>query len=1074
MPIRDLNESMNSMQESDVIPQDLPSMAQARYEEHPPENKASFSDLFAAHWGMETSVGSLFTNGLQDTEVIDPNFNPAKELQGTPYWQFADEALYADNQQELNDWKRQKDREIAQYQTMANAGWTGTGAMFAAQMTDPINIIPWFRAAKYVKGAATATKFIAGGATMGAATMAAQEAVLQSTQTGRTAEQSAYNIGAGAVFGTILGGAISAAKLSRDSLATNIVEQLLKGEELPKIQVTPRSAGAAEIGLEDASLARMKVNFFGKDFDLSNLLQIPGLKAPVIEGLTADSRVLNTITSSMFEHSNLETRNLVQKPDGIILQDAKDSLGPYPTVTSAKIISRDTKAGKAEVALEYTEKDVNGKTVGEPKSKTVSVDLERPGSETPVAMETFMKLDRAAIYEYQKELSGIYLEYTGTKPGAFEAARAWKGARDEGKMSYREMLNDAASAARRGDAHENPYVRRMAEAMRKRIDEVNAQMKKAGVPLPEFKLVGRQSYFPIVYDKQAILNDRYGFEKVIEDYYHGKGLGRAEARSAAIEYADNVIGAGSDAALLSDITRMSLDKGVKFTKERVSDVPDTLMEKYLVNDPLHVISQYMAQGSQLSRFYDMLHTHGVNTLNDLKLKLHAEYEEKQALLNKKDVNYNYNKEQLTNKYVAYQNRLQDFASIMLGQYSKRTAADSALRALRTYNYLRLMGMITLSSITDLAMPIFKHGLGRTLMQGYVRGLTNISSGLRGLETDMLKHIGVAVEQELDGALRTMIDPEFGSNFVQRAASTGKGLGPMTKKLYNDFIYGANIAGDAASNAFSKAALINYWNIFGKRLGARIAISRIIGDLRKYASLPAPEKEYLNSIGIGSKHVDSILSQFDKYGGADKGGYITDIKSWSNIDAKERFSAAVIKEADSTIVTPGRGDIPRFIQGSELARTIFQFKGFFSAMTTKFLISGMQRRDMAAATGLAAMIALGAAQYIIRTKISGKEPDMSTNNLMLEGINRSGAPGLIGDPIFGLMLSQKLGGGSRYLNQNWIEYMVGPSGSLVKKLGEIYQDVRDKKGVDALKKDIAPIIPFQNLLGIRQLYDKANK
>lgn len=1075
MPIRPMDEFLGSLQQSDVTDGNLYTMLPV------PENHQTFMQKMDDEWQFGTTIGSLVSNGLQDRTKTNPNFSPAQELKDTPYAMFAGEALFVDTPEELEDWKKQKDREVGAAQRRSTSGWGGIGAMFAAQATDlPINLMPFLGVAKNIKTAGSLGKYTIKGAGMGAAALSVQEGVLQETQVGRSAEESLLNIGTGAVFGAVLGGAVGGAALSRNSLTANIVERLLSVNELPRIQVSeiPHSAGAAEVTLNlgDAHLAKMsvKVPFSDKTFDLSNLLQIPYLKAPVIEGLTADSRMLNSITSSMFEHSNLEVRNLIEKPEGILMQDAREMLGPYAEISAAKILSKDSKTGKAQIQVEYKDKSPENPNT-ELQTKTVDVDLYRPGEATEHAMETGVKYDRTKVYDYQENIKNTYLEYANTKPGAFEAARAWRNSRNEGKMSFREMLEEASRSSRRMDVHENPHVQRMAEIIRKNIDETNAQMQKSRVPLQEFKLVGRLSYYPIVHNKVKIMNDPAGFEKDITNYYMSTGtMSKAEAQRAAMDYRDKVTGMGDEDALLSDISRMSIDKGVRFTKERTSQIPDTVLEPWLVNDPMQTISQYMTQGSQLSRFYDMLHSHGVDSLQELKLKLHKEYENREMELNKADVNYNFEQQRLSRKYAVYQDRLQDFASIMLGQYSKRTAADNTLRTLRTYNYLRLMGMITINSITDLAIPIFKHGLLRTIMYGYAEGIDNIVKGRKGLETNMMRHMAVALEQELDGNLNSMVDPSFGSNYAVRQPKVGVGFLPSTFKLYNDFIYGSQVVGDAASKAFSKATLIVYWNKFHKRLAARTAVSRIIEDLKNYKNLSVHEKEYLNSIGIGHQHVDSILNQFNKYGGTDNGGHLSDIRLWSDRAAAERFSMSVLKEVDSTIVTPGKGDISRFVQGGELQRTLFQFKGFFSAMTTKVLISGLQRHDFAVAQGVVAALSLGALQYVLRTWMAGKEPDTSADNLLLEGINRSGLLGLLGDPIFGLLLAKKLGGGSRYYNQNLIEYMAGPSGSLLKRYHDIYQDVRDGKDSEKIKKKSEVLIPFQNLLGIRQLLDRANK
>ncbi len=1056
MAILGLQEHMDQAQPTDVVDQTLGSMMPV------PENTQSLAQKFSDQWGINTSVGSLITNGLQDSVITDPSFNPALAIKGTPYEQFGDEAIYADNKEELEAWKLQKSKELEIQSHIATAGWGGIVGMVAAQVTDPINLIPWLGQASKVKKGMDLIKYAGMGAGMGASTMAAQEGVLQATQTGRSAEQTIFSVGAGAVLGGVVGGAIGGTVLGRQAVATKVVEQILKDGDAPKIRITPgkdsASAARVEAVFDDAHIAKIP------DWAVK-ALQVPGLRAPILEGLTADSRVLNSISSSMFEHSNLEMRNLVEKPHGVLLQDAKDSVGPYANISDAQLLNKDAASGKATVQVTYKNPDSL-----EPIVKDVSVDMHRPGSATPEAVDTLIKHDREKVYQLQNDLKKIYLNYTNTKAGLLEEARAKLNTLGTDKLSFKEMLEESAKTLRRGDVHENPHVTKMAETLRKQIEAANVQMTKSEVPLPEFDLKGRESYYPIIHDKQAILNDRAGFEKVIRDHYIGSGVDAAEAKSIAIEYADNALGAGEDAALLSDISRMSLDKGVTFTKERVSDVPDTLLEPWLVNDPLRTVSAYVTQASQLSRFYDMLHLHGVNSMTELKRLLHAEYLEKETLAGS-------NAElraSLSKEYVKNQNLLQDFAAITLGQYSKRSGADSALRALRTYNYLRLMGYIVLSSITDIAMPVFKHGLGRTFMDGYVKGISSIVKGLRPLEVDMMNHIGVAIDQEMDGGLRTLIDPDFGSSSIRRVPKIGTGLGPSTKKLYNDVIYGISVAGDSASYLFNRATGMQYWNRFHKRLAARIAISRVMKDLSSYDTLASHEKEYLNSIGIGSTDVSRIVEQFNKYGGKAEGGYISDVREWSDSAAADKFSAAILKEVDSTIVTPGRGDTPRWIQKTELARTLTQFKGFFSAMTTKALVTGVQRRDKEVMQGVAALLTLGALQYVIRMQMQGKKPNTDADNLLLEAVNRSGMLGLLGDPVFGIVLSNRLGGGSRYLNQGWMEYLLGPSASLLKSGNKIAESIKHGNADDKTLKQAETLLPFQNLFWLRLLMDKVNK
>ena len=48
--------------------------------------------------------------------------------------------------------------------------------------------------------------------------------------------------------------------------------------------------------------------------------------------------------------------------------------------------------------------------------------------------------------------------------------------------------------------------------------------------------------------------------------------------------------------------------------------------------------------------------------------------------------------------------------------------------------------------------------------------------------------------------------------------------------------------------------------------------------------------------------------------------------------REAFQSAVLKDVDSTIVTPGVGDTP-LMMSNEVGKMIMQFKTFFSRSTT---------------------------------------------------------------------------------------------------------------------------------------------
>lgn len=1060
MPIVPLDQAQANLNEGNTFNTIVPQ------QDLPTPTTPSLTDTFKAAWERNTFTGSLATFGINDNTVTDPTYNAAQKLKDTPYWGYADQAVGVNNDAELQNFKTRIDKENENAQILANSsGLASTVANFGAQLGDVLTYIPFLgiagkaaaltaktvamagaeEAAKVAAPVAmNAAKGAAQGAAIGGAFVGAQELGIQQTQATRTPQESLLNTATGAVFGSILGGAVghftrTTPDLHINSEPAEVVKGVLNTGDSPIIVMDNKSAGAAYTNSfgEDSHIAKMTIKANGKSFEMTPLTQVPYLHAPVLDGLSADSQVLNNVTSSMFEHTLFERKNVVTP-----------------------------------------EMNETGKF----------------GLSTNAAVDTLQKLDRVDVFDFHREMRNNYLDYADTKPGALAAMRARFNIMGTGKMSFNDMNAAISDAARSGDVHDNPHVTRGAGIVRKYVEKANQQMQKAKVPAWEEiqKNIAEtpgldDSYYPRVYDKQAIVNDRAGFEAVLQKHFEsqpdmdaldaqgkqdGTKMSPEQAKIQANKTTDNILGAGEQNVTLSDISRMSLEKGVNFRKQRILGVPSSLVSDYLVNDPMRTISQYLTQASQLSRFQEMLNSFGVESVNDMKVKLYEEGQAKQLALDPKDANYSLNKKNLTNQYLNYQEQLQDNAAILLGQYAKRTKWDGFFRALRTFNYLRLMGRIVINSCTDLAMPILKHGLGATL-KGYGQGLRNIFTGNRTLENEMLRHLSVAVDLEMDGALRTIIDPDFGSNLVTRQPKVGTGMGPTVAKLYNDFIYGANIAADRASVVFSNINFINYWNAAGQRLNARVTISRIMKDLHEYNSLPPEEKTYLNSIGIGQKDIKPILKQFEKHGATKQGAYVSDIQEWDNREMAEKFAGAVIQEVDSSIVRPGKGDTPKAVQRSEMGKTLLQFKGFFSTMTSKVLVSALQRHDSNVMFGVLGMLSLGASQYLMVQALNGKQPDSSTENLLLEGLNRSGMLGLLGDPLFGIILNNKMGGGSRYLNQNWIEYMLGPSASLIKTSNKIFNDVKEGKADDKTLKAAETLIPFQNLFYLRLLFDKLN-
>ena len=160
------------------------------------------------------------------------------------------------------------------------------------------------------------------------------------------------------------------------------------------------------------------------------------------------------------------------------------------------------------------------------------------------------------------------------------------------------------------------------------------------------------------------------------------------------------------------------------------------------------------------------------------------------------------------------------------------------------------------------------------------------------------------------------------------------------------------------------------------------------------------------------------------------------QAWQDAEAATTYRAAIQREVDKIIVTPGQ-DKPLFMS-REMGGVIGQFKTFAFASTQRMLLSGLQQRDLAALNGAILGMGLGMVSYALKTdhnKLSDNPAKWVT-----EGIDRSGAlawmmdvnntmekitGGAIGiNPLIGE------NGASRYASRDAASAVFGPSYGLV--------------------------------------------
>ena len=177
--------------------------------------------VVAAAFRQDNTVASLMSRkdaGLDNHD--DGTFDPVAYIGANPKLAgYEDSFMGVLNQRRADAVKAQIEMEQRDRETLGAAGWAGTFAQLAAGVFDLPTLIPGTVAVRGAKGGYSISRsMLMAGASAGA-TQAATEGFLQASQQTRTAGESAVNIGAAAVLGSLLGGGVAAVLGKNEQIA---------------------------------------------------------------------------------------------------------------------------------------------------------------------------------------------------------------------------------------------------------------------------------------------------------------------------------------------------------------------------------------------------------------------------------------------------------------------------------------------------------------------------------------------------------------------------------------------------------------------------------------------------------------------------------------------------------------------------------------------------------------------------------------------------------------------------------------------------------------------------------------
>lgn len=648
------------------------------------------------------------------------------------------------------------------------------------------------------------------------------------------------------------------------------------------------------------------------------------------------------------------------------------------------------------------------------------------GVSSPPSVEGLVKRAQADRYRLLKETDA-----------------AWAGYKERGGTMSRSRFGEELSfALRRGDESIEPEVARVARIYRQYFDRSLAELKATKLVPQDSNVQFAMSYLPRLYDHAKIRANRIAFEQALEDYFSRSGqVDQAEVRTAVADVVDTVKGSLRGHAQIQP----GFVGRTGSINARVLNVPDEVLEPWLVNDIEQIVESYVrttAPQLELAKKFGEL---------DMRQQFQDVRDEFVAM--RERARTNEGKEHITKEM---ENTLADLQAVrdqLLGKYGAPADPDSALvrtgRVFRTINYLRLLGGQVMSSLPDAGRIVARHGLVKTAKKV---GQLVTDSGVRNLTRAEAQRVGTALEYVLNTRAQTL--GEIGDEMA------GSKLDRFLRR---------------ESNRFSRLTLMSSWNSAMKTLAVGLEQDAII-RAAKGGKLSQYQRGVLANLGVGERMSERINRQLQEHASDVEGLYRSNAESWTDREAADAFETALVKSADIAVLTKGVGDTPLFM-AKEIGKTLLQFKSFGMASVNRLLIpmlQGVAAKDIATINGAWMMLAIGALANAARDTAAGFKPATDPSRIAIEAFDRAGFSAFLSEPFD--IASGTFGGPrfGRFTSQNVVETLGGPTFGTVGDIQATIQGVFTEGGTfdPRLKQSdiyrFRKLLPYQNLFYLRRL------
>lgn len=599
-----------------------------------------------------------------------------------------------------------------------------------------------------------------------------------------------------------------------------------------------------------------------------------------------------------------------------------------------------------------------------------------------------------------------------------------------------------------------------------------------------------QSYITRIYNKEMIAARRAQFEKIITEHFlasqqraqavlsrlSGEGaagkeldhlaefanLSRAELQSTASTVIDHIMGV-ADGRMMFELPASVRGP----LKARTLRIKDELIEEFLERD-IETIARFYTR--TMAPDIEMVRAFG-----DLEMKdAFAKIADEAAELTRRPGISEKESARIVNAAKDAQNDLTAMAERLRGTYAIPTDPTQFLprlgKTVRTLNYLRLLGGMTISAIPDTFRAMQVHGIQSYFRDGWAPLIKNLEAvKMAGAE---VKLAGTALDMVLDTRAMAIADvmDDFG-----RYSKFERGLQSMQSN-------------------FGVISLMAPWNAGLKQWVGMMTMTNVMRASQRVADGVAGQDVIakLARSNIDELTAKKIAALMKEHGKDADGVLLPNTLAWDTTKpgvrkALDGLRGAIALDVDRTIVTPGQ-DKPLWFS-TEVGKIISQFKGFGFASAQRVLLANLQQRDAGVLMGSLLMIGMGAVAEKLRGVANQKDKPRTEAEWIANAVERSGLAAYLFDVNHfterftgGAVGVAALTGGkpmSRYAARNWADAIAGPTGGLIKDIAgatsgasaAIFQGERaNESDIRALRRTL----PYQNLFYFSWLFQQMQK